>query len=97
MKKITILLIVFVVLFSLIGVNFTGLAVLDKTETQLQKDEINLQKALNKGKERYCSSIQDQLIREECFTKLADNLHDISICNNLLPNSRKDCELRVLE
>ena len=51
MKKITMLLIIFIVIFSLIGVNFTGMAIIE-TETQLEKDQINLQKALNKGKER---------------------------------------------
>ena len=54
---------------------------------KINKD--NLEKAIAEKDISVCYNIQTQNIREICFIKLAQELNDPSICNNLLGESLK--------
>ena len=89
MKKILSLI---VLLLFLTGCGITGKVVEEVKEqsTQEEKDSVDLYRAMAEKDVSVCYSIQTQPVREECFIKLAEELKDPSICDNLLGKSLKD-------
>ena len=94
MKRILCLILILVFLT---GCTITG-RIVEEVEKQLnqeEKDQLNLEKAINEKDVSICYLIQTQNIREQCFIFLAKELNDNSICNNLLGSLRKNCKLEI--
>ena len=81
----------------LTGCSITGRVIeeVEKVPTQEEKDQADLEKAIDEQDVSICYSIQTQPVREACFTKLAQELKDPSICKNLLGSLREYCKAGI--
>ena len=84
-------------MFLITGCSITGRVIqeAEKVSIQEDRDQADLEKALTTKDVSMCYYIQTQPTRESCFMKLAQELKDPSICNNLMGSLRESCKAGI--